>query len=77
MQHRNLFVFDIQTIPDTNSVTALTGFDESETDARRAELERYHLEAVTPSSASHFTGSSPLPSSKPRSTGTAISKHIY
>ncbi len=44
MQHQNLFVFDIETVPDTDSVPALTGFDEPGTEERRAELERYHLD---------------------------------
>lgn len=46
MQHRNLFVFDIETIPDTDSVEALTGFTEPGVEARRAELERYHLDVT-------------------------------
>jgi len=44
MLHRNLLVFDIETVPDTDAVFNLTGFDERDEDARRAELERYHLE---------------------------------
>ncbi|MDD9877384.1 MAG: 3'-5' exonuclease [Magnetovibrio sp.] len=44
MQHRNLFVFDIETVPDTDAVPNLTGFDDPDVAARRAELERYHLE---------------------------------
>ncbi len=44
MQHRNLLVFDIETVPDTEAVFNLTGFAESDEAARRAELERYHLE---------------------------------
>jgi len=44
MQHRSLFVFDIETIPDTDAVPNLTGFTEPDLAARRAELERYHLE---------------------------------
>ncbi|MBM09041.1 MAG: 3'-5' exonuclease [Magnetovibrio sp.] len=44
MQHRNLFVFDIETIPDTDVVPNLTGFSDQDTEARRLELERYHLE---------------------------------
>jgi len=44
MQHQNLFVFDIETVPDTDAVPNLTGFEEPDTVARRAELERYHLE---------------------------------
>ena len=44
MQHRTLFVFDIETVPDTDAVPNLTGFTEPSVVARRAELERYHLE---------------------------------
>ena len=44
MQHQNLFVFDIETIPDTDSVPNLTGFEDSDVQARRDELERYHLD---------------------------------
>ena len=44
MQHRSLFVFDIETVPDTNAVPNLTGFIEPDVVARRVELERYHLE---------------------------------
>lgn len=44
MQHQNLFVFDIETVPDTDAVPNLTGFDDPDIPARRAELERYHLE---------------------------------
>lgn len=44
MQHQSLFVFDIETVPDTNAVPNLTGFTEPGVDARREELERYHLD---------------------------------
>ena len=44
MQHRTLFVFDIETVPDTDAVPNLTGFTDPDTKARRAELERYHLD---------------------------------
>ena len=44
MQHRNLFVFDIETVPDTDAVPNLTGFTDPDVQARREELERYHLE---------------------------------
>lgn len=44
MQHQNLFVFDIETVPDTDALPNLTGFDEPDVAARREELERYHLE---------------------------------
>ena len=44
MQHQNLFVFDIETVPDVDAVPNLTGFDDADVAARRQELERYHLE---------------------------------
>ncbi len=44
MSHQNLFVFDIETAPDTDAVPNLTGFDDPGIEARRAEMERYHLE---------------------------------
>lgn len=44
MQHQTLFVFDIETVPDTDALPNLTGFEDSDVAARRAELERYHLE---------------------------------
>ncbi|MFQ5764136.1 MAG: 3'-5' exonuclease [Rhodospirillales bacterium] len=44
MQHQNLFVFDIETVPDTDAVPNLTGFDDPDPGRRRDELERYHLE---------------------------------
>lgn len=44
MQHQNLFVFDIETVPDVDAVPNLTGFDDADVAARRRELERYHLE---------------------------------
>lgn len=44
MQHQNLFVFDIETIPDTDAVANLTGFEGADTESRREELERYHLD---------------------------------
>jgi 3'-5' exonuclease len=44
MQHQSLFVFDIETVPDTDAVPNLTGFDDPDVSARRAELERYHLD---------------------------------
>lgn len=46
MQHQNLLVFDIETVPDTDALPNLTGFDDPDAAARRAEMERYHL-AVT------------------------------
>ncbi len=44
MQHKNLFVFDIETVPDTQAVRNLTGFDGTKAEDCRAELDRYHLE---------------------------------
>ncbi|MBT7486117.1 MAG: 3'-5' exonuclease, partial [Rhodospirillales bacterium] len=44
MQHQSLFVFDIETVPDTDAVPNLTGFDDPDIAARREELNRYHLE---------------------------------
>jgi predicted PolB exonuclease-like 3'-5' exonuclease len=46
MQHQNLIVFDIETVPDTEAVVNLTGFEDRDVAARRAEMERYHL-AIT------------------------------
>lgn len=44
MPQQSLFVFDVETVPDTDAVPALTGFAEADVVARRLELERYHLE---------------------------------
>ena len=44
MSHQNLFVFDIETVPDTEAVPNLTGFDDPDIEARRGEMERYHLD---------------------------------
>ena len=44
MHHQNLFVFDIETMPDTNAALSLTGFDDPDVAAHRQELGRYHLE---------------------------------
>lgn len=46
MTHQSLFVFDIETVPDTDAVENLTGFADPEVAARRAELERYHLDVT-------------------------------
>lgn len=43
MQHRNLFVFDIETIPDTNAVYNLTGCESKDIAEMRQALEQYHL----------------------------------
>lgn len=44
MQHNTLFVFDIETIPDTSAVANLTGSDEKDEEKLRQELEAYHLD---------------------------------
>lgn len=44
MTHQSLFVFDIETVPDTDAVENLTGFTAPDVAQRRQELERYHLE---------------------------------
>ncbi len=44
MRHRSLIVFDIETVPDTEAVPALTGIDDPDVAARRDALTRYHLE---------------------------------
>lgn len=46
MQHNSLFVFDIETIPDTSAVSNLTGSDAKDEAALRQELEEYHLEVT-------------------------------
>lgn len=43
MQHNSLFIFDIETIPDTEAVYNLTGSLEKDEVKLRAELEEYHL----------------------------------
>ena len=44
MQHQSLFIFDIETIPDTSAVANLTGSDTRDVAKLREELEAYHLE---------------------------------
>jgi predicted PolB exonuclease-like 3'-5' exonuclease len=44
MQHQTLFVFDIETIPDTEATYNLTGSLEQDEHKLREELEAYHLE---------------------------------
>ena len=46
MQHQNLFVFDIETIPDTAAVHNLTGSDSRDVETLREELANYHLEVT-------------------------------
>lgn len=43
MQHQNLFVFDIETVPDTDAAFNLTGETSPDTDVRRKAIEDYHL----------------------------------
>ncbi len=43
MQHQSLFVFDIETIPDTSCVFNLTGSDERDEGKLRSQMEEYHL----------------------------------
>ena len=44
MQHQNLFVFDIETVPDTDAAFNLTGETSPDTHVRRKAIEDYHLE---------------------------------
>lgn len=44
MQHQTLFVFDIETVPDTSCVRNLTGTEEVDEAKLRQELEKYHLD---------------------------------
>lgn len=44
MQHQTLFVFDIETVPDTSAVRNLTGSTEIDEVLLRQELEQYHLD---------------------------------
>lgn len=44
MLHNKIFVFDIETIPDTDAVKNLTGFESTDVNELRQEIERYHLE---------------------------------
>lgn len=43
MQHQNLFVFDIETVPDTDAARNLTGETSTDVHAQRAAIEAYHL----------------------------------
>ncbi len=42
--HKNLFVFDIETIPDVDAVKNLTGSETKDKNELRKELEQYHVE---------------------------------
>lgn len=44
MQHQNLFVFDIETIPDLNAARNLLDLPEGSTAELRQGLEKYHLD---------------------------------
>lgn len=44
MRHNKLFVFDIETVPDTDAVRNLTGFESDNLNELREEIARYHLE---------------------------------
>lgn len=43
MQHQNLFVFDIETVPDTDAAFNLTGETSPDVEVRRKAIEDYHL----------------------------------
>jgi len=47
MEHHTLFVFDIETVPDTDAVPNLTGFNDPDVQARRDDLSRYHLDVTS------------------------------
>ena len=44
MLHQNLFVFDIETVPDTDAAPNLTGETSPDREVRRAAIEQYHLD---------------------------------
>ncbi len=44
MMHKSLFVFDIETIPDTDVLKCLTGSETTDIQTLRKELEDYHIE---------------------------------
>lgn len=46
MLHQNLFVFDIETVPDTDAAPNLTGMTSTDVAERRAAIEAYHLEVT-------------------------------
>ncbi len=46
MLHQNLFVFDIETVPDTDAAPNLTGIESVDVAERRAAIEAYHLEVT-------------------------------
>ena len=46
MGHKSLFVFDIETVPDTDAVANLVGDVGTSNEERREALNAYHLEAT-------------------------------
>ena len=46
MQHQNLFVFDIETVPDTDVAPNLTGETSPDVEVRRQAIEQYHLDVT-------------------------------
>ncbi len=46
MLHQSLFVFDIETVPDTDAVPGLVGIDVEDVQERRHALSQYHLDAT-------------------------------
>lgn len=46
MQHQSLFIFDIETVPDTDAVANLVGEVGDSVQERRAALDQYHLDAT-------------------------------
>lgn len=46
MLHQNLFVFDIETVPDTDAAPNLTGETSPDPAVRRHAIEQYHLNAT-------------------------------
>ena len=47
MIHKNIFVFDIETIPDTEAVECLTGFESDNVAELRQKLVQDKLEAYS------------------------------
>ena len=46
MQHQNLFVFDIETVPDTDAAFNLTGETSPDVEVRHKAIEDYHLDVT-------------------------------
>ena len=53
MQHQNLFVFDIETIPDCNAAKKLLNMPDADTKELREAIENYHLD-ITNQKSSFF-----------------------